>query len=68
MNINIESKEYFYITNEQFIDYRQHANIRYKTKKIIMDNTAVSGYRVYPIGICTSLITFKSAVDMLLEK
>jgi len=66
MDTNIEGKEYFYVTNSRYKDYRQHENIRYKTKKIIMDNTAASGYRVYPIGICTSLITFKSEIDLLL--
>ena len=67
MDTNIEDKEYFYVTNTKFKDYRKHANIRYKTKKIIMDNTAVSGYRIYPLGVCASLITFKSEVDLILE-
>ena len=66
MDTNIEGKEYFYVTDTNFKEYRLHGNIRYKTKKIIMDNTAASGYRVYPIGICTSLITFKSEIDLLL--
>tara|TARA_R110002012_G_scaffold318308_1_gene536382 strand:+ start:24128 stop:24328 length:201 start_codon:yes stop_codon:yes gene_type:complete len=64
--MKLQNREYFKVTDKLFKKYEGLKDEIYKSIEIRKDLECHSGYRVFPRGLCTSLVTFISLEKRIL--